>query len=495
MRSVIKCNSLMHKPAICLLLAAMLLFTATPAAAQTPTPPAPATPATTPGSGPVYVVQSGDTFWDIANRFNLSVDELSSANPDIDPNLLQPGQQLAIPGLEGVTGVLGTELVHFGDTFRSFVRRTQISPDLLRKLNRLVSPSELYVGTNLIIPQQEDQPELSVRTSPTSGETLLEMAVQQDVNPWTLATVNSLDGTWDVLPGDVLYSPTGQSDQNANGLPSAFQSAEVGPLPLKQGSTAQVRVKVAQGVSVTGILVDHPLRFFSEEDGSLVALQGIYVLLDPGVYPLELNAALPDGTKQSFEQMVLVNIGDQPRVVQPVPPDDPNLFESEDKQVASIVSQATPNKYWQGKFTLPVTPPPIIKDWFGTPRIFTFNGNPYYYYHAGVDYVSDSTVNTLDIYAAASGKVAFTGKLLPNSNPPRGNVTIIDNGWGVYTLYAHQSEDGIYVTVGQQVQAGQVIGQIGATGHVTGPHLHFEMWVNGIQVNPIDWLEQAFPQP
>ncbi len=78
-----------------------------------------------------------------------------------------------------------------------------------------------------------------------------------------------------------------------------------------------------------------------------------------------------------------------------------------------------------------------------------------------------------------------------NDTAPRGNVTMIDNGWGVYTLYAHQSE--IEATVGQQVQAGQLIGQIGATGHVTGPHLHFEMWVNGIQVNPLDWLTSTFP--
>ena len=49
------------------------------------------------------------------------------------------------------------------------------------------------------------------------------------------------------------------------------------------------------------------------------------------------------------------------------------------------------------------------------------------------------------------------------------------------------------MTVGQQVQAGQLIGQIGATGRVTGPHLHWELWVNGIQVNPQDWLDNTYP--
>ncbi len=73
----------------------------------------------------------------------------------------------------------------------------------------------------------------------------------------------------------------------------------------------------------------------------------------------------------------------------------------------------------------------------------------------------------------------------------RGNATFIDHGWGVYTAYYHQKE--IDVAVGQQVQAGQLIGQIGATGRVTGPHLHFEVWVNGIQVDPLDWLNNTYP--
>jgi murein DD-endopeptidase MepM/ murein hydrolase activator NlpD len=154
--------------------------------------------------------------------------------------------------------------------------------------------------------------------------------------------------------------------------------------------------------------------------------------------------------------------------------------------VTSIVSTVTPSKYWQDQFVLPVGLPYCIKEWFGTPRTYTFNGSDYNYFHSGVDYGVCSAEHPLDIYAAAPGKVVFVGSLAV-----RGNTTIIDNGWGVYTLYAHQSR--IDVTVGQEVQAGETIGQIGETGHVTGPHLHWEMWVNGIQVNPLDWLKQSFP--
>ncbi len=82
--------------------------------------------------------------------------------------------------------------------------------------------------------------------------------------------------------------------------------------------------------------------------------------------------------------------------------------------------------------------------------------------------------------------VVFTGL-----KTVRGNATIIDHGQGVFSAYYHQAE--IYVATGDHVKAGQLIGKIGATGRVTGAHLHFEIWVNGIQVNPLFWLDKTFP--
>src|SRR5271157_4924325 len=477
-RSAIKYNSKMHKCFLILILLISILYAAQPAFAQTPTP----------VSGPTYIIQSGDTLSSIADRFNVSLNDLMSANDITDPNTIQAGQQLVIPGLEDVTGTLNTDVMAFGDSFRSLVRQTQISSTLLEKLNHIVSPSQFYVGANMIVPSQANVSTLTNRATPSAGESLLEMAVKQNTDSWTLVSLNNLGGTWDALPGDVLYAPgsTSASSQTVSGLPSAFLDVKTPNLPFKQGGTAEIIVKPAIGATLGGILVDKPLHFFPMADGNMVALQGVYVELNQGVYPLELDATLSNGTKQSFEQMVLVSIGDQPTAIQPVPPDDPNMLQSEDKQVASIVSPVSPTKDWQGKFTLPVGPPPHITDWFGTPRTFTFNGSVYHYFHGGVDYCPCSPDHPLDIYAAAPGKVVFAGKLLPDPNPPRGNATIIDDGWGVYTLYAHQKE--IDVTIGEQIQAGQTIGQIGATGHVTGPHLHFEMWVNDVQVNPLDWL-------
>ena len=73
----------------------------------------------------------------------------------------------------------------------------------------------------------------------------------------------------------------------------------------------------------------------------------------------------------------------------------------------------------------------------------------------------------------------------------RGNNVWIDHGWGVYTGYWHQSS--FQVSVGQRVETGQIIGFQGATGRVTGPHLHWEVFVSGVQVDPLEWTERAFP--
>ncbi len=125
---------------------------------------------------------------------------------------------------------------------------------------------------------------------------------------------------------------------------------------------------------------------------------------------------------------------------------------------------------------------PYLGSTFGRRR--TYNGS-YNYYHTGQDFTV-YTANNLNIYAAAPGKVIFSDML-----PIKGLFTIIDHGWGVYSGYAHQSES--LVSPGQMVSAGDLIGYIGNSGRSVGPHLHWEVWVNGIPVDPLQWIEQSFP--
>jgi murein DD-endopeptidase MepM/ murein hydrolase activator NlpD len=85
------------------------------------------------------------------------------------------------------------------------------------------------------------------------------------------------------------------------------------------------------------------------------------------------------------------------------------------------------------------------------------------------------------IHAAASGRVVYAGWM-----DGYGNLVAIDHGRGLSTAYAHQSQIG--VSLGQTVSQGQVIGYVGCTGHCFGPHLHFEVRINGTPVDPMGYL-------
>jgi murein DD-endopeptidase MepM/ murein hydrolase activator NlpD len=437
-------------------------------------------------SGPVYIVQKGDTLLVIAQRFGVDMTALEQANGIANPNLVHAGDSLVIPGLEGIQGVLATTKVPYGETLRSLSRLYQTPVELLARLNHITAPAELYAGANLIIPQDKDAPNLGRRLALAPGQSLLELAVVQGVSPWTLAETNELSGTWDAQPGDVLRL-AGEGEPGPGALPGQITGVTVSPLPLVQGRTALIQVQGPAGLTLSGSLADHVLRFFPEGEGKYVALQGLHAMLAPGLYPLRLQGALADGTPLGFTQNVFVKSGgyiqDLPLQVDPAGL-DPELTGPEDKQWADLAAPATPDKLWDGEFLFPAEKVYVdcYPSTFGRRR--TYNNDPHLYFHTGLDIcggVGD------DVYAAAAGVVVWAGKLTV-----RGNTTMIDHGWGVYSAYMHQSE--ILVNAGDRVEAGQLIGKVGRTGlRVTGPHLHFEVLVGDVQVDPMDWLEKAYP--
>ena len=107
------------------------------------------------------------------------------------------------------------------------------------------------------------------------------------------------------------------------------------------------------------------------------------------------------------------------------------------------------------------------------------NGN-----HSGID-ISGGGINGTNIYAAKGGTV-IKAKTTYTPGYSYGKYVVIDHGDGYSTLYGHCSE--VYVTEGQKVSQGEVIAAVGSTGWSTGPHLHFEVRINGVAKNPFDYV-------
>ena len=113
-------------------------------------------------------------------------------------------------------------------------------------------------------------------------------------------------------------------------------------------------------------------------------------------------------------------------------------------------------------------------------RTYTINNKTVSDFHLGIDLIS-ARYGTDYIVAFEAGKVTYAGY-----NGGYGNVVYIDHGNGYQTRYAHQQY--LNVKVGDYVNKGDVLGYMGATGNVTGPHVHFEVRINGNTVNPYDYV-------
>lgn len=134
--------------------------------------------------------------------------------------------------------------------------------------------------------------------------------------------------------------------------------------------------------------------------------------------------------------------------------------------------------YTGGKLGMPIKDYKYVSSKFG-PRTHPITGEKGKQ-HNGIDFAAPTGT---DIFAAESGTVIVAQKM-----SGYGNTVIIDHGNGLWTLYAHIRNGGIKVKTGEVVKKGQKIAEVGSTGNSTGPHLHFEVRLNEIPVNPDNYL-------
>ena len=209
------------------------------------------------------------------------------------------------------------------------------------------------------------------------------------------------------------------------------------------------------------------------------ALLGIDLEQRTGVFPLTLAAQLENGERAACSARISVRAGhfltEKVRVARrfvELSPKDLERAEQEGRRLRELFARVTPGRLWQGKIHLPVDGVPAAGN-FGRRRFF--NGQPRSP-HSGEDFPAAGGV---PVHAAQRGRVVLAEDLFFS-----GNTVVLDHGLGLYTLYGHLQS--IAVEVNSMVEAGATLGTVGATGRVTGTHVHWAVRLNQARVNPLD---------
>jgi hypothetical protein len=225
-------------------------------------------------------------------------------------------------------------------------------------------------------------------------------------------------------------------------------------------------------VTVHGFDRDWPV--FAIDRGRWRALVGIDLAVAPGRHDLIVTTASGrvvrplDVQRHAFPTRRLTV---DPDLVNP-PPEARERIERETRTLQQLWNASSPDRLWR-TFVRPV--PDEANSAFGTRSVYNGEARSP---HTGADFLSPAG---RAVKAPAGGRVVLAEALYFT-----GNTVVIDHGMGLFSLFAHLSE--IDTQIGATVAADDVVGKVGATGRVTGPHLHWTVRLNGARVDPLSLL-------
>ncbi len=302
------------------------------------------------------------------------------------------------------------------------------------------------------------------------------IAIRYGVTVAELASANGISDPSRIGVGQVLRI-SGAACPEPLVLNAPFVSIAWDPATPHQGDTVRLVVETDGPVGrLSGLLGEVPVRFLSAGTRH-VAYVGIPAMAQPGYRQAELYVdgvaaqvlAIPV-VSWNFTVERLVLSEETTRLL------DPEVVAWENNVLASVCGEFSEEEYWGGSLTMPLEGnPPVISE-FGTQR--AYNDGPVSSYHGGTDFPAAEGVAVM---ASAPGRIVWADAL-----KVRGNAVIIDHGAGVFTMYCHLSA--FETQMGDMVEAGDVVGLVGNTGLSTGPHLHWEMRVQGERVDPMRLL-------
>ena len=273
-------------------------------------------------------------------------------------------------------------------------------------------------------------------------------------------------------------------------VPAAAQPLEVAVSHRARGlfPGEAVLLRVAASGPLTAVRAtafDETVRFYQVADGVWHGLVGIDLLVEPGDHDVALRIMPVTGV--TIARVYTLSVAHKayqtrqltvaPRYVEP-PPEVGERIAREARQQAAIFATATDARLWRGSWGLPVAGQATSA--FGSRSVFNGQARSP---HSGADF---RAAEGTPVTAPNVGTVVLTGDTYFS-----GGSLILDHGWGLYSYFAHLSK--ILVEKGDLVESGQVVGHAGATGRVTGPHLHWEVIVRGHDVDALQWLGDQRP--
>ena len=250
------------------------------------------------------------------------------------------------------------------------------------------------------------------------------------------------------------------------------------PAVVVAGAPELIHVHAAGGALPTGEWLGQSLAFFpGMHAGDFFALAGVDVETRPGASKLTLHVSAAGEVTRTVEihaaRYRTGSLTVSPKFVEP-DPEAQKQIAAEAELKKQVFSASAPQPLWSGSFRAPLAT--AATDSFGTRRMF--NGK-LASVHKGADFHAGTGT---PVHASNAGVVVIARPLYFE-----GNCVVIDHGMSLYSLSMHFSR--IDVHEGDRVRTGQVIGLSGATGRVTGPHLHWAVRWHNAYLDPVKLLK------